>query len=209
MSFRTTIILLVALVALGGFLFFSNRNQEEPDEDVAAVETISVLEVAAADVQAISITDSDGENVSVAQEDGVWRITAPEAEPADAAEVTRVISDIVSLTATRVITPTDDDRAPFGLAEPAYEVELVGEHGVLARLKVGSTNPSGNATYLQRADDASVIYLVDTFALQDVQGWLTAPPVPPTPTPVPAQSPTLEVTPTPALETTPPPTPTA
>ncbi len=198
MSIRTTIILLVVLLLLGGYVFWSGQNADETDETALEdTETTPLLpEVAPADVQAIAVTSANGEEVSLLRQDDAWSIIAPAAAPADTMQVTQVISELVQLNVTRVITPTEPDLAPYGLDDPAYEVELAGEEGVLAQLYLGATNPNQTATYVRRDDEEEVIYLVSSFTLNSLQEWVTTPPIQPTPLPTPTALPTPAATPT-------------
>jgi hypothetical protein len=207
MSIRTTIILLVVLLLLGGYVFWSGQNADETDETALEnTETTPLLpEVALADVQAIAVTSADGETVSLTQQDDTWSIIAPAAAPADTMQVTQVVSELVQLNVTRVITPTEADLAPYGLDAPIYEVEIAGEEGVLAQLYLGATNPNQTSTYVRRDDQEEVIYLVSSFALNSLQEWVTTPPIQPTPLPTPTALPTPATTPTapPAATATP------
>lgn len=194
MKIRTTIILLVVLALLGGYLYWSGEAEEEPATDTAeTTSSIPVVEVDASAVTAIEVRGAAGEPMRIEQEGGDWNITAPASSPADVLEVTRVITDLAGLTATRIITPTDSDLAPYGLNNPAHEIVLEGEAGTLATLHIGTTNPIGSATYLQRGDSPT-IYLVSTFQVSAAQSWLTTPPVPqptmpPMDAPVPFETP--------------------
>lgn len=198
MNIRTTIILLVVLVVLGGYVLWSGRNADETSEtgaDDAVTEEVTVLDIDPAAVRVVTVSDADGEQVRLEQNAGTWQITAPAREPADVFAVTRVITDLAELSATRVITPAEQDLSPYGLDQPEYEIILSGENGTLATLRLGTTNPEGTATYLQR-DDITPIYLVSTFTLDSAQGWLLEPPVQPTPVPTLPPTPTAAVTPT-------------
>ncbi len=204
MSIRTTIILLVVLLLLSGYVLWSGQNTDETDETVME-DTASVPllpDVTLADVQTIAVTSADGEQVSLAREDDTWNIIAPVAAPADITQVTQVISDLVNVNVTRVITPTEQDLAPYGLDDPAYEVELAGEEGVLAQLYLGITNPNQTATYVRRDDEEGVIYLVSSFTLNSLQEWVITLPVEPTPMPTPATTSTTSTAP-PAATATP------
>jgi hypothetical protein len=207
MSIRTTIILLVVLLLLGGYVLWSGQNTDETDETVME-DTASVPllpDVTLADVQTIAVTSADGEQVSLTREDDTWNIIAPVAAPADITQVTQVISDLVNINVTRVITPTEQDLTPYGLDDPGYEVELAGEEGVLAQLYLGTTNPNQTATYVRRDDEEEVIYLVSSFTLNSLQDWVTTLPVEPTPMPEPTPVPTPATTSTalPAATVTP------
>jgi hypothetical protein len=114
------------------------------------------------------------------------------------------------LDATRIITPTDQNLAPYGLDNPAYTVALLGAGGELARLRLGGSNLNNTATYVQRNMEPT-IYLVNNFTLDTLRTWTTRPPVQPTPmptvapptaAPVPTVAPPITAT-TPILPTVP------
>lgn len=198
MNVRTTIILLVVMVVLGGYVFWSGNNSSGTGVDDASsslgLDTsmdearTPILSVNTADIQAIEVTNAEGTTVSLARAGDSWNLTQPDAEPADAGAVTQVITDLVGLTATRSITETSEDLSAYGLDKPAYEVILSGENGELARLRLGGANPNGSATYVQR-DTEPTIYLVSNFILDGVRNWITTPPVKPTPVPTPTEAP--------------------
>ncbi len=204
MSIRTTLVLLVVLVALGVYVFWSGTDTDQPDPDGVidtATDTISVLDLDPATIRAITVTETDGETVQLEQEEGEWIIAMPALGPADSQRVEWVVDDLANLKATRIITPTDADLSPYGLDAPQHTITLAGEEGVLARLQLGDVNPGGNAVYVQRDDDPT-IYLVSDFTFDSARRWLTTPPLPPTPTAEPSPTPTVEPSPTPTVETT-------
>lgn len=211
MSIRTTIVLLVVLVALGAYVFWSGTDNDQPDPDGVldtVTDTVSVLDLDPDTIRAITVTEADGETVQLEQEEGEWIITTPALGAADSQSVERVVDDLADLTATRIITPTEDDLSPYGLDAPQHTITLTGEEGVLARLQLGDVNPGGNAVYVQRDDDPT-IYLVSNFTFDSARRWLTTPPLPPTPTIEPSPIPDLETTPTPTVRPTRTPTPSA
>ncbi len=209
MSIRTTIVLLVVLVALGAYVFWSGMDSNQPDRDgvTDTRDTVSVLDLDPATIRAITVTETDGKTVQLEQKEGEWIIATPALGPADSQRVEGVVDTLADLKATRIITPTDADLSPYGLDAPQHTITLTGEEGVLARLQLGDVNPGGNAVYVQRDDD-STIYLVNDFTFDSARRWLTTPPLPPTPTVEPSPIPTSEVTPTPTVRSVRTPTPT-
>lgn len=211
MSIRTTIVLLVVLVALGAYVFWPGMDNNRSDSDRVTdttTDTVSVLDLDPDTIRAITVTETDGETVQLEQQEGEWIIATPPLGPADGQRVEWVVDDLADLKATRIITPTDTDLSPYGLDAPRHTITLTGEEGVLARLHLGDVNPGGNAVYVQRDDDPT-IYLVSDFTFDSARRWLTTPPLPPTPTVEPSPTPTVETTPTPTARPTRTPTPSA
>jgi hypothetical protein len=66
MKFRTTLILLVVLVALGGVLLWSQRAKPATTDSSAAT-TVPVLQLDPQDVTAITIRDATGKEVRAEQ----------------------------------------------------------------------------------------------------------------------------------------------
>jgi hypothetical protein len=186
MNTRTTVVLLIILIALGGYVFwFGDDGTTETDSDLPtpqAQQRVPVLALDPAAVQALQITSSGGQQVSLARGQNGWTITAPAPNSADTGRVTTVITQLATLEATRIITPTDQNLAPYGLDNPAYTVTLLGAGGELARLRLGGSNLNNTATYVQRNMEPT-IYLVNNFTLDTLRTWTTRPPVQPTPMP--------------------------
>jgi hypothetical protein len=200
MNGRTTAILLLILIALGSYVFWSGDSADQAASDLPTPivqQTVPVLTLDPAAVQALNITGASGQRVSLAQGQAGWTITAPVPSPADMGRVTTVITQLATLEATRVITPADQNLAPYGLNNPSYTVTLLGASGELARLHLGGSNLNNTATYVQRNNEP-IIYLVHNFTLDTLRTWTTTPPVPPTPmetaTPVPTAAPPITAT---------------
>lgn len=204
MNTRNTLILLAILLVLGGYVIWSGQNGNETDEvtDTPPPPVPLFPDLDAAAVQAVTVSSSGGESVRLTQTDGTWNIVAPVTEAADQLAVTQAITSLVALNVSRVITPTEQGLAPYGLETPAYTIELAGADGVLTRLALGDQNPAGIDTYVRRGDE-ELVYLVSNFTLNSLQGWIATPPIQPTPLPEPTASPTPEVTATATATVTP------
>ena len=202
MNQRTTVILVLVLAALAGYMIWSGRSAPAIDT-TATPAKIAVLQLAVADIRSIAVRSS-GAQVLVERDGGGWRVSAPQPGPADTFRVTDVISGLAKLSATQTITPSGQDLAPYGLDKPAYEVAIQAAGGAPATLRLGAKNPAGTATYVQRAD-APTIYLIDDAVIDTVERWATDPPLQPTPEPTAPPLtvlPTVPVTPTQTISAT-------
>jgi hypothetical protein len=198
MKFRTTLVLLLVLAALGGYVFWSGRQKSDANATTGEA-NIPVLQLDPASIRAVEVRGA-GKQVRVERDGAGWRVNVPKPGPADAFRVTEVISGLARLNATQTITPTSQDLAPFGLDKPAYEVQIEGGSAP-ETLRLGGKNPDGSATYVQRAS-APVIYLVKDTLIDTVERWVSDPPAQPTPAPTAPPLtvlPTVPVTPTSAI----------
>lgn len=202
MKFSTTLILLVVLVVLGGYVYWSGRGQASSTSDgTPTPEHVTVVRLNATDVSAIVVRDKDGKQVRAERDGTTWKLTAPVADPGDTARISSLADQLTQLQATRIITPTSQDLAPFGLTTPTYDIQLLKGTMPLAELKLGTKNPDGSATYVQLANSPT-IYLSSDISLDTATGWISDPPV--QPTAVPTLPPTVApATQTPAISATP------
>jgi len=200
MKFRTTLVLLVVLATLGGYVVWSGREKSDANATTGAA-AVAVLQLDQAGIRAVEVR-GEGKLVRVERDASGWQIKAPKPGPADALRVTEVISGLAKLSATQMITPTSQDLAPYGLDKPAYVVQLDG--GTSEMLRLGAKNPDGSATYVQRASTPTV-YLVNDTLLDTVERWVSDPPAQPTPAPTAPPLtvlPTAPITPTSAITST-------
>jgi hypothetical protein len=183
MKFRTTMMLLVILAALGIYVYLSGRSEPAEEAATTATPDIPVWQFDPAEVSAIEVQSEGEGQVRLEKADGEWVVARPERRPADQLRVTRVVTDLSKLSATRPIEPPGDDLSPYGLEPPRYEVRVLrAEAQVIGVLHLGDKNPGGSGTYVQRGDGPG-IYLVNSFVLDPVTRWLNDPPVQPTPLP--------------------------
>ena len=200
MKFRTTVVLLIVLAALGGYVLWSGRQRSDANVTTGAA-AIPVLQLDPAGIRAVEVR-GEGKQVRVERAANGWQVKLPKPGPADAFRVTEVISGLAKLSATQTITPTGQNLAPYGLDKPAYEVRLEGSPPETLRL--GAKNPDGSATYVQRAA-APTIYLAKDSLIDTIERWVSDPPAQPTPAPTAPPLtilPTVPITPTSAITPT-------
>src|SRR5919202_439719 len=103
MNFRTTLILLVVFVALGGVLFWTGRSSGA-GANATATPAVTGLQLNAADVSAIVVRDSHGKQVRAERSGSTWKLAVPKAAPGDSANISTAVDSLAKLSATRTIT---------------------------------------------------------------------------------------------------------
>jgi len=121
---------------------------------------------------------------------GAWVITLPTAGIADPSLAGAVETQIDALL---IIKNLNDqfNLSAAGLTPPTYTIGIVLTGGKSHVIQVGSMTPSGSGYYVH-FDDQN-LYIVSSAGIDALLNLLTAPPYPPTPTPIPTTS--LMVTP--------------
>ena len=107
------------------------------------------------------------------------------------------LRDRLFAAATRVLTNVTD-LAPYGFITPTLEIRVVMSDTKQYAITVGNKTPNGTSYYVVYTGDKSTVFLVNTSNIDEVKGWLDAPPYQPTPMPTFTPSPTPSVTDTPA-----------
>ena len=183
MNFRNTLILVVIAVVVVAGVYFT-EGQRDTAQDAAKTaggQSVPVLDLKAADVTRLKVTDKDGKTVEAAREGGDWKLVAPTAAPGDTTRLDSAVRQVVETRATRKLEAKDVNLAELALDKPAFTISLTTAAGEKT-LKVGDQTPDKAAYYIQRADDGS-IYTVSTFAVSGATGLVANPPVQPTATP--------------------------
>ena len=173
-GFRSTLILLVLLAGLGGYIYFIDS--EKPVSDVAAKEK-AFTGVTLEDIEELEIKSNDGERSRVRKSDGLWKLVEPVTADADQAEIGGIVSSLPDLEIQKVVEENPSDLKRYGLDMPRLEVQFRKKGSKdFQRLTIGDKTPTGNELYAQTPDKKRVILLssfVDgtfnknTFALRD------------------------------------------
>lgn len=165
MRFRSTLILLIALAGLAGYLYFVElpRARDMEQEQQLARQLVTFQE---ADVTGITARYPDHTAV-LERRAGGWFVTEPLADEADPSEVRSLITTLTEQSAARVIEENNRELAEFGFDRPAVDLTFrLGER--TERVRIGTDGPTPNTLFVRRDSDAKVF-----LAEQWIRGSLT------------------------------------
>ncbi len=147
---RGLLIATLVFAALAGAVYWSNREKAKedtaPPKDVTSQKLISAPE---ADVTRVELKKKDGGDIVVDRSGGEWRITAPEAYPADQDAVQSLVSSAVTLSSDSVVEDRATDAGQFGLAPPAETVLIGMKNGGTKTVLLGDEAPTGGSVYAE------------------------------------------------------------
>ena len=202
---RNTIILVLVFAALlaGWWLLETYQPGAKPAETPGAGKYLFAT-LAVDDVEGMEVKLRSGKSVYVFKGPSAWHLGGMGGERLDDNGVRDGIGGIIELQAQRTFT-AGLSLAEVGLDAPTATIKLTLVNKRTETLLVGDTNPEGLAFYVQQTGDPA-IHLVSRYAIDRVLGWVSAPPLEPTPTP--SAFVTVVVTATPQPSATPVVTPT-
>lgn len=162
MKTRDLSIALVILLALTGALYWSNHHKAKEDESVKASLDASpkILSLNQPDITGLRIARKDQPELDLSRNAaGSWQITAPKPLPADQDSVSSVLSTLSSLSSERLLEEKASDVSAYGLASPAFEVDVTSKDNKTHKLLVGDATPAGNSYYAMLAGDPRLFTL--------------------------------------------------
>ena len=202
MKFRNTAIVLIVLAALAGYVYYAELS---PSATPTPTAEIKLLDLNPDEVTGLQIGDAISRTVA-RKDNNIWQMDEPTKEEADSTRLNNLVAQFAKLKATRALTETPTNLAPFGLLTGTLTLTLQLKDNRSEVIRFGQSTLSGATVYTQRAGDPKV-YLVSTTALADASRLLSAPPKKPTPTPTATPvPPTNTPAPTPLTTETPAPT---
>jgi hypothetical protein len=150
MNFKTTIILLIVLLAVAGAFFYTGAGAKKPQGNEQANPVLGVgakvLDVNPEDVVAMTITAADGKQTILKKTDTGWRLSAP----VDAASPAWAASGFISAFAQVTSSGHPEDQGvQTGLDKPAYHVDFQTSDGKITTLNLGNKNSLGDLVYAQ------------------------------------------------------------
>ena len=149
----STIVLVLVLAGLGGYIYFVDSKRPEPGlgGDTATAK-VYALEVDT--INEVKLT-YNGETSLLRKSDSGWAMVEPVQTEADPAEAISLVQALVNLELVRVLDENPGDLAPFGLAAPSIAVEFKGA-GVSGSLKLGRKTPTQGEMYAQKNGEKAV-----------------------------------------------------
>lgn len=155
----STIVLIVVLAGLGGYIYFVDSKRPEPGIDGGpAKEKVYSLAVDAVDEVKLTY---NGETSLLRKSEGGWKMIQPAETEADPAEAVSLAQALANLELVRVVDENPTDLAQFGLAKPPIAVEFKAG-GVTGSLMLGDKNATQGEIYAQKNGEKAV-FLVSSF----------------------------------------------
>jgi YD repeat-containing protein len=120
------------------------------------------------DVVSLSITDAEGQSITVRKQAGEWVLPEADDFPADVQKITPVLEDIAALNTDRLVTRTAASHQQLQVATNDFQrrVEIAMADGTTHAFYLGSS-PSYGATHFRRSDQNET-YLTDALTVWDV-----------------------------------------
>ena len=143
---RSTLVLLVLFLAIGGYAWFVERERPPASEADANEEA---FDVAAGRITDLAVNAANGDvTVLTRTENEIdWMVTAPVETEADDNAATAIATTLAALEIRRVVEEEAADLALFGLAEPPVSVTFATPDGEPLTLSVGDETPTGAERY--------------------------------------------------------------
>lgn len=156
----TTVLLLVVLAGLGGYIFFYEAGRELADPNA---KPRAFDQLASENIQEIQIKNAEGETSRAQLESGNWQLVEPVKTDADDGVVGTVTSNLASLEVQRVVDEMPTDLKQYGLEPARIDVGFrLGDQKEFQHLHVGDKTATGGDLYAKRPNEARV-FLISSY----------------------------------------------
>lgn len=157
MKARGLLVAVVLLAALGGAVYWSNKQQKEDAAKPPADAPPKILTLNEGDITGVDIKRREGETTSLKRgASNVWAVTAPQPYDTDRDAINNLLTGLTSLSSEKVIEEKPTDLGGFGLKTPAVQVVVSLKNGKTRTVSIGDEAPVGGATFVQVDGDARV-----------------------------------------------------
>lgn len=198
MDRRITIALVVVLVLLGGYIWYTFLREDAPPSSPPTPEPEAILFFSADpnQIQRVKVENlASGETTIIVRDGEGWRMEEPAQGEAYFVRVDGLVFDLSRIQVDRKLN-TPGDLTAFGLNPAKFKATVTLADGTETNLLIGNENPDQNYAYALKEGDPAV-YLVDFSLRDDLEEFVTAPPFTPTPSPTPEPIGTRVPSPTP------------
>jgi hypothetical protein len=157
MKIRGLLIATVVLAGLAGVLYWSDHHKSsaqaaKPDADSAP----SILKLDENSITRLKLKKKDAPPILLTKSGSGWKIAEPKAFAADQTTVSSMLSTISSLDSERLVEDKSSNLERYGLASPAFELDVTDKDNKTERLLLGDDTPAGSGVYAALAGDPRV-----------------------------------------------------
>src|SRR5713226_8677577 len=149
----------IFLLVLSGVIWWSNKKAATVDKTPVETATVKLLNLPEDQIQDIEIKKRTGETIQLKRNDSKWMIAGAEPVRADPDAVSSMLSTISSLSSDRTVEEKAGSLEPYGLAQPAIELNVTDKNKKTAKVLIGDDTPAGTAVYAAIAGDARLFAL--------------------------------------------------
>ncbi len=147
MNFRTTLILLIVLIAVGLVILFTRDSGGTKTE---TAQESKLLNINSADVTRLAFSSDDGLQITMEKADGKWQLTEPVKAPAEESAVDSLVDAVTGLKSRGQVDTSGADAATTGLDQPHFKLEVITKDGKTTKIDVGSRSATGGSLYIRR-----------------------------------------------------------
>lgn len=169
---NAVILLVVAALLAGAYLFISNRKQD--DQLISeSNDTTKIFDLDTAEMTEITIENQDEKLAFVRdivkekkgdgseEERKIWKIKHPEGLKIDESSVNSIAINFSSLTADKVIEENATDFSIYGLDKPTV-ISVKMNDGSVHTIEIGDMTPTKSA-YYARTKDSTKVYTIGSY----------------------------------------------
>ena len=155
MKFKSTAILFLVFLVLGGYVYFTEfRGQEEKQKQQEAKK--KAFQVEDKDITELSLAYPDRTISAVKKGDKQWEMTSPAGVETDSDEWQSLASDVSRIEREDTVAQNAQDLTPFGLKDPAVKVSAKTKEGKSFENPVRRRNPRKTFTYAKFGNNNDV-----------------------------------------------------
>ena len=168
MNFKTTLIILVIFVLLGGAYFFFGRPSPDAEQSQTDQQTIREVYTLSKDTirqVRLSFKDESYQSLTLAKNtDDMWQLRAPFTADADASKINEMLQDLLEKKIKQTLEA--EDLVQYGLQPPNIQIELWTEGETPAKIFLIGDRTVNYSVYTKEQSE-SHIFLIESSALDD------------------------------------------
>jgi hypothetical protein len=162
MKIRGLLIATVVFAGLAAVLYWSDHHKSsaeaaKPDADSAP----SILKLDENSITRLELKKKDAPSILLTKSGSEWKIAEPKPFAADQTTVSSMLSTISSLDAERLVEDKSSNLERYGLASPAFELDVTEKGNKTERLLLGDDTPAGSGLYAALAGDPRVFTIAE------------------------------------------------